>query len=86
MLVPVPMVRPAAGEVVPIPNLPLSKKANLSAAVESWTFKAKPVPVLLAFISNLANGRVVPIPRLPAGIKARLVVPPVWICLTPVAE
>ncbi len=43
-------------------------------------------PILPAICSLKEEGEVVPIPKLPPGIKARLVVPPVWICLTPVEE
>jgi hypothetical protein len=54
----------AKGPVVPMPTLPLSKKAILSVPVLSWTFKAKPVPVPALFNSSLAEGEVVPIPIL----------------------
>ena len=40
----------------------------------------------MAPTENREEGEVVPMPTLPPGIKARWVVPPVWICLTPVEE
>lgn len=49
----------------------------------------KPMPpaaVVWEASSNLWTGAVVPMPTFPPGMRAKLVVPPVCICLAPVEE
>jgi len=62
----------AAGAVVPIPTLPLSRIANLSAPLESSARKLSAVVVPEPVRVSLASGTVLPIPTLPPGRRARV--------------